>query len=155
MVFVGLEKKGTACGRSASERGDEPRSGTLSPPTLLMLPTPSSTIKKDRSLAVIFLWSWRLHKTPIQFIVFQCLQPLKNLSSNKRETKLYLYRLSGCGFQLSKTVQRYAFFLKFAFLVLVYYSILPSLVAVVSYWSISPLCTSPNAASNVSTRRFK
>ena len=68
----------------------------------LMLPTPSSTIKKDRSLAVIFLWSWRLHKTPLQFIVFQCLQPLKNLSSNKRETKLYLYRLSGCCFQLSK-----------------------------------------------------
>ena len=29
MVFVELEKKGTAGGRSASERGDEPRSGTL------------------------------------------------------------------------------------------------------------------------------
>ena len=27
--------------------------------TFLMLPTPASSIKKDRSLAVIFLWSWR------------------------------------------------------------------------------------------------
>ena len=42
-----LEKKGTACGRSASERGDEPRSGTLSTsPPLLLLPTPSSPQKK-------------------------------------------------------------------------------------------------------------
>ena len=46
MVFVELEKKGTACGRSASERGGEPRSGTPSPPKLLMLPTPSSYKKK-------------------------------------------------------------------------------------------------------------
>ena len=30
LSFVELEKKGTASGRSASERGDEPRSGTLS-----------------------------------------------------------------------------------------------------------------------------
>ncbi|MBR3725709.1 MAG: hypothetical protein IKN11_10025 [Bacteroidales bacterium] len=29
LSFVELEKKGTACGRSASERGDEPRSGAL------------------------------------------------------------------------------------------------------------------------------
>ena len=155
MVFVELEKKGTACGSSASERGDEPRSGTL----YLLKNTPASDsiqpTKKETPKGLFRLWSWRLHKTQLQFIVFQCLQPLKNLSSNKRETKLYLYRLSGCCFQLSKTVQRYTFFLKFAFLVLVYYSILPSLLAVVSYWSISPLCTSPNAASNVSTRRFK
>ena len=49
-----LEKKGTAGGRSASERGGEPRSGTLSLPTLRMLPTPSSYKKKDRSQAVFF-----------------------------------------------------------------------------------------------------
>ena len=47
LSFVELEKKGTAGGRSASERGDEPRSGTLSTsPPLLLLPTPSSSQKK-------------------------------------------------------------------------------------------------------------
>ena len=58
LSFVELEKKGTACGRSASERGDEPRSGTLSTsPPLLLLPTPSSHKKRDpkRSLSFVEL----------------------------------------------------------------------------------------------------
>ena len=41
-----LEKKGTACGCSASERGDKPRSGTLLHLRFLMLPTPSYPHKK-------------------------------------------------------------------------------------------------------------
>ena len=56
LSFVELEKKGTAGGRSASERGEGPRSGTLSTsPPLLMPPTPSCPIKKDRRIAVFFV----------------------------------------------------------------------------------------------------
>lgn len=61
------------------------------------------------SAGFLFWWSVADYLTPLQFIVFQCLQPLKNLSSNKLETILYLYRLSGSCFQLSKTMQNYYF----------------------------------------------
>jgi hypothetical protein len=60
-------------------------------------------------------WSVADHLTPLQFIVFQCLQPLKNLSSNKLETKLYLYRLSGCCFSTLKNGAKLHFFLHILF----------------------------------------
>lgn len=49
MVFVELEKKGTAGGRSASERGDEPRSGTL-PTSPLSHASDSRQLHKKRPL---------------------------------------------------------------------------------------------------------
>ena len=45
-----LEKKGTACGRSASERGDEPRSGTL-PTSPLSHASDSRQFHKKRPLS--------------------------------------------------------------------------------------------------------
>ena len=60
LSFVELEKKGTACGRSASERGDEPRSGTLStsPPAFLASDSIQPT-KKETPKGLFRLWSWR------------------------------------------------------------------------------------------------
>ena len=49
LSFVELEKKGTACGRSASERGDEPRSGTL-PTSPLSHASDSRQFHKKRPL---------------------------------------------------------------------------------------------------------
>ena len=51
LSFLELEKKGTARGCSASERGDEPRSGKLLPLKSLMLPSPSSSTKQEDRVA--------------------------------------------------------------------------------------------------------
>ena len=50
LSFVELEKKGTASGRSASERGDEPRSGTL-PTSPLSHASDSRQFHKKRPLS--------------------------------------------------------------------------------------------------------
>ena len=47
---VELERKANSGGHGASERGEEPRSGILSLLFLLMLPTPSSSTKKENLL---------------------------------------------------------------------------------------------------------
>ena len=70
--FTGMERdeeKEMSGGHFASERGEEPRSGTLSPPTLRMLPTPSSYKKKRPLSGGLFLWSWRESNPPFPMLL--------------------------------------------------------------------------------------
>ncbi len=59
LFFVELEKKGTAGGRSASERGEEPRSGTLSTSPLFSCFRLPPAHKKRPPFCGLSLWSWR------------------------------------------------------------------------------------------------
>ena len=62
--FVELEKKGTAGGRSASERGEEPRSGTLSTSPLFSCFRLPPAHKKRPPFCGLSLWSWAKHHPP-------------------------------------------------------------------------------------------
>ena len=56
-LSVELEKKETASGSLASERGEEPRSGKLDNECFLCFRLPPA--KKKESRMRLFLWSWR------------------------------------------------------------------------------------------------
>ena len=60
-----LEKKGTAGGRSASERGEEPRSGTLSTSPLFSCFRLPPAHKKRPPFCGLSLWSWRRKEPPV------------------------------------------------------------------------------------------
>ena len=65
LFFVELEKKGTAGGRSASERGEEPRSGTLSTSPLFSCFRHPPVHKKRPPFCGLSLWSWRRKEPPV------------------------------------------------------------------------------------------
>ena len=82
MVFVELEKKGTAGGRSASERGDEPRSGTL----YLLKNTPASDsiqpTKKETPKGLFFCGAGEERN---------CLWPFRQRARRRAEERNTLY----------------------------------------------------------------